>query len=397
MSKPQEFFHRPQLAEFFAARILSEKGSSGMFLAAQRRTGKSTFIREDLKPLLESKNVEVIYVDLWTDTAADPGVLISNAIKDHFRAHKGIISQFIKKSGLEKFSLGGFQINLEKIGVGSGETISRAFEALSQETKRQIVMIIDEAQHSQTSEAGIATMYALKAARDELNSSKHHGFRLVATGSNRDKLALLVQGRDQAFLNARMVDLPTLDDTYVQWQIDQSEVAFKPSLDLAKSAFSRMAFRPEMLSDALNHLEEVMGVTAVNVDALFAQQVDQILNESRRVFFRFMNSLPPLQAAVLKTMALKGEDYAPFIQKSYDIYRKFCEDQANESVNIDSSSVAYALEALREKNLIWKSGRGVYMIEETQTSNWLNETFVASPPIQDDEIPGAPTPREGRG
>lgn len=373
MNTPEQFFHRPEMAEFFASRILSEKGASGMFLAAQRRTGKSTFIREDLKPLLESKNVEVIYVDLWTDTEADPGVLISNAIKDHLRKNKGILSQLIHKSGLEKFSLGGFQINLEKIGVGSGETISRAFEALSQETKRQIIMIIDEAQHSQSSEAGIATMFALKAARDELNSSKHYGFRLVATGSNRDKLAILVQGRDQAFLNARMVDLPTLDDTYVQWQINNSSLIHKPSFDVVSKSFVKLSCRPENLKEALERLDEIPSVNSQNVNDVFEKQVQDILDESRKVFFRFMNSLMPLQCAVLKTMALKGDNFAPYVQESYDLYKKFSSELTKENVNIDSSSVAYALESLRDKKLIWKSGRGVYMIEETQTSQWLIE------------------------
>jgi hypothetical protein len=35
--------------------------------------------------------------------------------------------------------------------------------------------------------------------------------QLVATGSNRDKLATLVNGREQAFYGADMVQFPTLD------------------------------------------------------------------------------------------------------------------------------------------------------------------------------------------
>lgn len=371
MDRTEKFFHRPEMAGFFADRILSEKGASGTFLAAQRRTGKSTFIREDLKPLLESKGVEVIYVDLWVDTEADPGLLISNAIRDHLWSHKGIISQLVQKSGLEKISLGGFQINLDKIGVGSGETITRAFEALSKEVKRQIVLIIDEAQHSQTSESGVATMFALKAARDELNSSKYFGFKLVATGSNRDKLALLVQGKDQAFLNARMVDLPTLDEAYVSWQIKQFGLKHAPSIELVKNAFASMSFRPESLREALDRLDETMGVTQDNVDELFSNKALELLVETKKVFFRFMNSLTPLQSAVIKTMALKGENYAPYVQESYDLCKKFCSEQTREAINIDSSSIAYALESLREKKLIWKSGRGVYTIEEMQTTKWL--------------------------
>jgi hypothetical protein len=48
-------FHRPELAAKLAERIISDKGASGIFLAALRRTGKSTFIREDLAPLLRQR------------------------------------------------------------------------------------------------------------------------------------------------------------------------------------------------------------------------------------------------------------------------------------------------------------------------------------------------------
>ena len=61
------------------------------------------------------------------------------------------------------------------------------------------MLIVDEAQHAITSDAGADALFALKAARDELNSSAHHGLRVVATGSNRDKLAMLRNSKDQAF------------------------------------------------------------------------------------------------------------------------------------------------------------------------------------------------------
>jgi hypothetical protein len=34
--------------------------------------------------------------------------------------------------------------------------------------------------------------------------------------------------------------------------------------------------------------------------------------------------------------------------------------------------VQYAPEALREKQLVWKSARGVYAIEDTQHAAWLS-------------------------
>jgi hypothetical protein len=60
-------------------------------------------------------------------------------------------------------------------------------------------------------------LFALKAARDELNSSEHFGLRIVATGSNRDKLAMLRNSKDQAFFGAPLVAFPALDAGYIQW------------------------------------------------------------------------------------------------------------------------------------------------------------------------------------
>ncbi len=51
---------------------------SGLFLAAPRRTGKSTFLRRDLVPLLQQRGKTVQYVDLWADRAADPARINAN-------------------------------------------------------------------------------------------------------------------------------------------------------------------------------------------------------------------------------------------------------------------------------------------------------------------------------
>lgn len=69
-------FHRQDLAHTLCD-SLEGKGladaRSGLFLAAPRRTGKSTFLREDLVPEVERRGWIAIYVDLWADRARDPG------------------------------------------------------------------------------------------------------------------------------------------------------------------------------------------------------------------------------------------------------------------------------------------------------------------------------------
>ena len=84
MSQPPEstqdqFFHRPELATALADQALDTSlgTSGGMFLAAPRRTGKSTFVRQDLVPEFERRNLNVIYVDLWIDKTVNPAIHIA--------------------------------------------------------------------------------------------------------------------------------------------------------------------------------------------------------------------------------------------------------------------------------------------------------------------------------
>lgn len=365
-------FHRPELAAKLADRIASDKGASGIFLAALRRTGKSTFIREDLAPLLRQRGAQVIYVDLWADRSQDPGVLISRAIAEHLRAHDGVITQIARKGGFESVTFGGVKLNLDKIGLGQGETLSRALQALSQETKRLIVMVVDEAQHAQTTEAGNAAMYALKAARDELNSSAYSGFRLVATGSNRDKLAILVTGKDQAFLNAKLVDLPHLGQDYLSWVQSGFNHQVKPTMSALNDAFINSSYRPEILTDVLDELELELELASENIDAHVRNRVLEKLSLHSQSFMQVFDNLPTLQAAVMQTMAEMGADFAAFKQPTMERYAGVCSQRSAESVRVDSSSVQYALDALRDKQLVWKSARGVYAIEDTQHTAWLS-------------------------
>ena len=68
-----KIFHRQELASNLANYLVSADGSSGLFVAAPRRTGKSTFIREDLIPQLKLMRAEVVYADLLEDKVANPG------------------------------------------------------------------------------------------------------------------------------------------------------------------------------------------------------------------------------------------------------------------------------------------------------------------------------------
>jgi len=370
MANVSPIFHRPELAKRLADQILvagvGSAAGSGVFLAAPRRTGKSTFVREDLRPTLEADGALVVYADLWANPTADPGMVISNAIRASLASHEGVMLRLAKSAGMSKLSVGSVSFDLDRVGLGKDVSLTDALVALSDETGRMIVLIIDEAQHAITTDAGIAALFALKAARDELNSSQHHGLRIVCTGSNRDKLAMLRNSKDQAFFGAPLVNFPLLGRDYIDWFCHEVKLPF--SLDPAQvwPLFVEAGYRPELLGSAADQFRFDLEVDAATVPQQFADEVRRLAEELNEVQRGVIHSLTPIQSAVLRVMAAADQHYAPFEATTLEKYRKAMQlsGQPPEDVKVDVPGVQQALIALQDKKLIWRAARGVYAVEE---------------------------------
>lgn len=378
MSQAPELFHRPALAERIARQVLTvavgSAASSGVFLAAPRRTGKSTFVREDLRPSFESAGALVVYADLWANPTADPGEVIVAAIRASLAGKEGVVMRLARASGLSKFAVGGaMHFDLDRVGLRKDVSLTDALVALSDEMKQVIVLIIDEAQHALTSEAGIATLFALKAARDELNSTHHFGLRVVCTGSNRDKLAMLRNSKDQAFYGAPMVNFPTLGQDFVAWFCEKAALGFALSPEKVWPLFAEAGYRPELLGSAADTLRFNFDVSAQAGPDLFEDEVRQLAAEMNQVQRKVIRSLTPIQQVVLRVMAATGGNYAPFEAATMSLYRKGLQlvGVADDEVRVDVPGVQQALLALQEKKLVWKAARGIYAIEEPAVADIL--------------------------
>lgn len=377
-------FHRQALADDLAARLLAAPATSasgsGLFLAAPRRTGKSTFLREDLRPALARRGATVIYADLWADRTADPGDVIVAAIRAALAQREGVVTRLARSSGLDKVSVGGLAFSLDRVGLAQGVSLSAALAALSDEAEAMTVLIVDEAQHAITSEAGANALFALKAARDELNSSAHHGLRVVATGSNRDKLAMLRNSKDQAFFGAPLVNFPPLGPEYIAWFIGHLPFGQELDADEVYQWFSAAAFRPEILGGAVDALLYDLEVRP----GQFAQRLHQLIQEQVRASndeaLRVVHSLTPLQSAVLRVMARAGADYAPFEAQTMDRYRATLATIAPDArVEPETNNVQQALVALQDKALVWKAARGVYALEDSFLADLMQQAGMLSP------------------
>ncbi|SDB22376.1 hypothetical protein SAMN03159382_01956 [Pseudomonas sp. NFACC23-1] len=372
-------YHRPVLAARLSKLIMQvaigSAASSGVFLAAPRRTGKSTFAREDLRPALEAAGAIVLYADLWKDLTKDPGLVIVEAVREAVGQSEGFVTRLAKSAGMEKVTVGGLSFSLDKIGLGRDIDLTTALAALSDESKKIIVLMIDEAQHAITTDEGVAALFALKAARDELNSSKHHGLRIVCTGSNRDKLAMLRNSKDQAFFGASMVQFPTLDQDFINWFCANIDLAYPLDPSNVFELFKESGYRPELLGAAADEIRFDFALDPAAIPERFATLVRAQADELNANLKKVIHSLTPVQSAVIRVMSAKGDNYAPFEAPTMELYAKAMEQAgiAEHDIKVEVPGVQQALIALQEKKLVWKASRGVYAVDEHVIVELLGE------------------------
>jgi hypothetical protein len=371
-----QYFHRPELAEQLARQILTvEVGSaatSGVFLAAPRRTGKSTFLREDLRPTLERTGAYVLYVDLWADRRSDPGEVIVHAVRSAISQFDSVLTKLARRVGLQSVGAAGLTFSLEQVGLGARVSMSDALSALSDELKKPIVLIIDEAQQAIVTDSGYDALFALKAARDELNSSAHFGLRIVATGSNRDKLSMLRNSKDQAFFGAPLIEFPSLDQNYIAWFCQKVKVGGSLDPTMVWQLFERASHRPEILGASADQLRFDFALAPEDVQDRFTLEVENQIAASEQQALQVINSLTPLQSCVLRVLAARPSSFVPFDSQTMDAYAHVLSAIApKEKIKPDASNVQQALTALQEKLLVWREKRGVYALEEAATAQLM--------------------------
>lgn len=388
-------FHRPELAARLTAALLgddplSSAGQSGLFLSAPRRTGKSTFLRNDLIPAIENAGAIAVYVDLWADKTRDPSELVADAVRDALalQASKLLTAlralKRVKKAGA-KGELAGFKgelgFELETVGEPQGTTLVKAFEALHRRVKRPIVFVLDEAQHALSSPRGTDTLFALKAARDALNlSSAKPQLAILATGSARAKIADMVMRKNQPFYGASTETFPPLGEAFVahfaklllSHRIAEDRM---PRLEQLVTAFQLLGSRPEdfrkAVRDALVRPESDLG------EAIVAA-ADGQRDGTREGVRKQLAALSALQRSVIKRMVESSDDPSPFSKDSVAYYRRETGDSS-----VSSSTVQKAMDALVAKGFVWRSARGVYALDDVAIAELFYDDHVQETLLRD--------------
>ncbi len=371
-------FPRPALAaELVAAlegRNVFGDAPNGLFLTAPRRTGKSTFLQVDLKPALERKGVLVVYVDLWSDLKRDPGELIAHGIGEALHPHLGKLAKLAKGAGLSKVALKGWlEFDPGRVGRLDGATLPEALRALHAAAGAPVALVIDEAQHALSSEAGEIAMTALKAARDQLNAPGRVNLMLVLSGSDRDKLLRLVNSAAAPFYGSQVQRMPLLGEDFIEFvarRIELQRPKLKPvdARQLAE-AFAVFGSRPQFFMEALGQvLSPLSGLESRPEAELLRVARERQVQDQLQMASDYLG-LRPLQRAILWRLLERGARFRPYDAAALKFYAQAV------GKRVSAAQAQAALEQLRERQppLVWKSARGEYAVDDVAMHAWYEE------------------------
>jgi len=388
-------FLRPTIAAQMTQQLLhpnalDEAFRSGLFISGVRRTGKTTFLRHDLIPALEAEGALVIYVDLWSDTQANPARLIHAAVRDTLTELQTPHSRFLEKMAkLRSADIGAmgfkFGFKLDALGEAGGPTLAQAFQEVVDQAKSDLVLIVDEVQHAMTTDEGNQMLFALKAARDAINQrpgTPGH-FIFIGTGSHRAMVQELTTRRTQAFAGAVSVAFPVLKEDYVRYVLERmTSEGLKPlpSLEIANQAFRTLGNRPEEFLRALRMQVSRSQGGGEDPDIVLPIVASTMRAMAAEVELTRVEEMGGLAKAIFeKIAATEGEAKGIFSAAAAGEYTK----AIGREVKVEE--IQPAANVLLAANLIVRQGHGIYNISDPFVQDIWKErqAMLTSPPEQD--------------
>lgn len=362
------FFHRPQYANDLAQQLLKPTAlqlqvRSGVFLSGIRRIGKTTFLRQDLIPALESMQALVIYVDLWADRSKSPALLVHEAVKSTLSGLASPGAKVLERfKGLNVGAAGfsfGFQV--DSVGKPGGATLSEVFTELVDKVSTNVVLILDEVQQALGTEDGNNLLFALKAARDAVNTRPGTpGYLLfLGTGSHKSLVADMATRRSQPFAGAVATEYEPLGTEFVRWKHEQLQPlkGIKlPSQEVMDHGFMAIGQRPEELQNALVLLQS----RPEDPDMAFPIICTTLAASAAEVEIATVESMGALASAIFDRVS-HGNESGESGLFSADAIQQY---GAQIGISVDTTQVQNMMDRMITANLIQRRSHGVYAIAD---------------------------------
>ena len=376
-------YHRTDYAHEMAKQLLQPTAlqlqvRSGVFLSGIRRIGKTTFLRQDLIPRLDSMGALVIYVDLWSDLSKNPATLVQDAVRatlDQLATPGTKLLDRFKglNVGAAGFSFG-FQI--DTVGKTGGATLAQAFTELVDKVQCSVVLVVDEVQQALGTEDGNHLLFALKAARDAVNTRPHTpGYLLfLGTGSHKSLVADMATRRSQPFSGAVSTPYEPLGRDFVRWKWEQLQAlpgTKLPSEEVMWQGFVAMGQRPEELQHALIQLQSRPELP----DMAFPIICATLASAAADVEIASVDRLGALARVIFDRIAQGNEAGASGLF-SGDAMGNYTEQLC---MFIDTPQVQNMVDRMISANLILRQSHGVYAVVDPFVRQvWLQRSSLQS-------------------
>ena len=350
-------YPRPDLATNYL-RQFSPGPAEAITLFAQRRAGKTAFLRHDLTPAAVRQKLQPVYIDLWANVG-DPARAIAEGFESATRTMEDpsytfgkVLGKFDQEvTGIKAFGFG-VSTKPREAPKPSEDTISRIgfwAERMVAASKHPILLMVDEVQSLASASDGVEASSALRAA---LQRSGPATLRPVFTGSSRDGLLRMFNESNAAFFEyGASPAFPSIDAGIAGFMAQRLHESAGLSVDT------------QQLAHAFDQLGRLPGpfkrmVIAMNTDrsADVPAYTQRQLGEIHARAEMRADALSPLQTAIVAKLAA-GQ---PLFTK--DALADMAKQSGRRS--LQQRTVQDNIEHLRRAHVAGKAGYGDYYIED---------------------------------
>ena len=249
----------------------------------------------------------------------------------------------------------GFQV--EAVGRPGGATLGDVFTELVDKVKTDVVLIVDEVQQALGTEEGHNLLFALKAARDAVNTRPGTPGHLLflGTGSHKSLVADMATRRSQPFAGAVSSVYEPLGAEFVRWkhaQLEQIQGIKLPTQDVMHQGFLAVGQRPEELQNALVSLQS----RPEDPDVAFPIICSTLAAAAADVEIATLESLGTLAVALFDRVA-QGNEAGESGLFSADAIGQYSEQIG---MAVDTPQVQNMVDRMLTANLIHRLSHGVY-------------------------------------
>jgi hypothetical protein len=361
-------YPRPELANQYL-QTLQVGLIKSLAIFAQRRMGKTEFLRKDLMPAAEQAGYTVIYVSLW-ETKDEPEAVLLDAIQQAAEG-RGLLPAIRRGLGRPGSKIGigahaatvGAQASWEQGTAKEGNLLlelRRWMELLAQKQKPTL-LLVDEIQSLADEKRYGALVAALRSALDKHNDK----IKAVFTGSSSDGLQRMFQKeRAPLFQFSQQIPFPQMDRGFVQHMLRAFTHATQRKLNEEDAWQSFVSL--ELVPEHFRTMMAAMVQTGSTDIGMALAQVKIAIREPAEFPSRW-RSLRPIDQAVLIILAT---GWRPYTKESRQLIAQILEVATD---GITASTIQKSLKRMSAKGIIASIGSREYQIEDRAFSAWIRE------------------------